>query len=131
MKSGFVLLGLMAAVVSSAQAQDGGRKVSGRVFDDSTGCPLRGVKLAVSGAALHVLSDANGRYRMMNPPAAPFTLEASLRGWGTEYSANLLVSDSSARVDFSLARAQADSATGTVYPRKACRLEPVDSGVKR
>lgn len=130
MKTGILLVGLVVAMVSSAQAQDGGRKVSGRVFDDSTGCPLRGATLAVSGAALHVLSDANGRYRMMNPPVAPFTLAASLRGYGTEYSANLVVSDSSARVDFSLARAQADSTTGTVYSRKACRLEPANAGVQ-
>jgi hypothetical protein len=122
-----VLGGLLLTVATAAQAQDGPRKISGRVFDDSSGCPLRGVRLAPTGSKQSTLTDANGRYRLLSPPVDTFSLQASMRGWATEFSPGLMVTDSSARVDFSLARQPADSVSGTVYPPRACHLQPRDS----
>src|ERR1019366_10557519 len=119
---------LAIAAVPTVQAQAGNTPaVSGRVFDDSTGCPLRAVQVTAGGSAARVATDANGRYRMSNPPAGTFTLQALLRGYQTNNAAGMVVSDSSARVDFSLVRSPGDSTAGTIYPKKACRLEPRDS----
>jgi hypothetical protein len=122
-----LLAGLIISAFSSAQAQDAPRMVSGRIFDDSTGCPLRGVQVTAVGAAAHVATDANGRYRMANPPSATFTLQALLRGYQPNNASGLVVADSSTRVDFSLVRAPDDSTKGTVYPVKRCHLAPRDS----
>ncbi len=113
--------------LSTAQAQNVPRAVSGRIFDDITGCPLGGVQVTAVGAATHVLTDVQGRYRMANPPSGAFTLQALLRGYQPNNTDGLIVSDSSSRVDFSLVRAPADSVKGTVYPARTCRLEPRDS----
>lgn len=132
MKRTMLVLGaLLLTVAAAAQAQDGPRKVSGRVFDDSSGCPLRGVRLEPVGSNLSALTDVNGRYRLLNPPVDTFTLKASMRGWATEFSPGIVVTDSSARVDFSLAREPADSARGTRYPPRACHLQPRDSTLLR
>jgi Ser-tRNA(Ala) deacylase AlaX len=122
-----LLAGMMISAATAAQAQDVPRMVSGRIFDDSTGCPLRSVQVMAVGSAVHVATDANGRYRMSNPPTGTFTLQAVLRGYQPNNAGGMAVSDSTARVDFSLFRAPGDSTAGTVYPKRACRLEPRDS----
>lgn len=126
-----LVAGLMVATVSSVQAQAAPRMVSGRVFDDTTGCPLRGAQVGAVGAATHVVTDVNGRYRMPNPPSTAFTLQALLRGYQSNTADGVVVSDSSSRVDFSLVRAPADSVKGTVYPPKTCHLAPRDSLLPR
>ncbi len=125
-RTALLLAGFLTLGMSAAQAQNVPRAVSGRIFDDSTGCPLRGVQV-VAGAGVHVLTDVQGRYRLGNPPSGAFTLSALLRGYRPNNVDSLVVSDSSSRVDFSLLRSPADSAKGTVYPPKTCRLEPRDS----
>lgn len=124
MRAIWLLTVMMAGTAQFAPAQDAPRMVSGRVFDDSTGCPLRSVQIAATGSASHVLTDANGRYRMSNPPTGTFTLQALLRGYQSQDAASVIAADSTERVDFSLLRAPGDSTTRTVYPKKACRLEP-------
>ena len=121
-----LLAGLLTLGTSAAQAQGVPRVVSGRIFDDSTGCPLRAVQVAAA-PGVHVLTDVQGRYRMGNLPSGAFTLTALLRGYQPNNVDSLVVSDSSTRVDFSLIRAAADSVKGTEYPPRTCRLEPRDS----
>jgi hypothetical protein len=129
MKQGLILAALLVGVIPAARAQSsGGTMVSGRVFDDTTGCPLKGVRIAIPGAANHVVSDANGRYRMANPPSAPFTLQAMLPGYQSRQVDSVAVSDSTARVDFSLLRAWGDSTRHAArYPASQCHLEPAGS----
>jgi hypothetical protein len=98
--------------------------VSGRVFDDTTGCPLRGAQVAQGDGATHVTTDVNGRYRMTSVPATPFSLRVTLAGYRPRQADSVMVTDTTARVDFSLKRVVADSAGNTRYPPKACQLEP-------
>lgn len=130
MKQGLMLVGLLCGVIPAAQAQGtgGATMVSGRVFDDTTGCPLKGVKIAATGASVPVVSDVNGRYRMANPPTMPFSLQAMLPGYQPGRVDSIAATDSTARVDFSLLRAWSDSAHRTVrYPASKCHLDPPGS----
>jgi hypothetical protein len=122
-----LLAGLMVCSATIAPAQGVPRMVSGRIFDDSTGCPLRSVQVTAVGSTTHVATDANGRYRLSDPPTGSFTLQAALSGYQLNSAPAVVVSDSLARVDFSLVRAAGDGAAKTAYPTKACRLEPRDS----
>ena len=122
---------LMVGGARAARAQAGGiPTVSGRVFDDTTGCPLRGVSLTAVGSAAKTTTDANGRYHLRAVPTTPFTLLAALGGYVTQSNSNLVVTDSAARVDFSLLRAPADTgAKARVrYPGMQCILDRKDSG---
>ena len=121
---------LMAGVAWSASAQTGGLPtVSGRVFDDTTGCPLRGVSLTAVGSTAKTMTDVHGRYYLKGVPTSPFTLQAWLAGYTAAMSDNLVVRDSTARVDFSLLRTATD--TGKTKPRDPsmkCVLDVKDSG---
>jgi len=122
---------LVVGISAPLAAQTGGAPmVSGRVFDDTTGCPLRGVALSAVGATAKTLTDANGRYYLRAVPTTPFTLQAALAGYATQTVAGLLVGDSTARVDFSLLRAMRDTTAKPPvrYPSMQCVLDRKDSG---
>jgi hypothetical protein len=127
---------LMTAVLvlggaGSAAAQGGGAPmVSGRVFDDTTGCPLRGVAISAESSTAKTVTDANGRYYLKGVPTTPFSLQAILAGYAAETTNNVTVSDSAARVDFSLIRAMRDSSMKPRphYPSMKCVLDAKDSG---
>ena len=125
-----LVLVLVAGTTRFAHAQEVPRMVSGRVFDDTTGCPLRGVAVAVQSASAKTVTDANGRYYLKGLPITSFTLQASLVGYVTANSDNIMVSDSAARVDFSLVRALSDLNAKPVvrYPSLKCVLDWKDSG---
>jgi len=128
----FILLisALSVLAVPAAQAQVATvPAVSGRVFDDTTGCPLRGVKLTAIGSSAATLTDINGRYRLRGVPSTPFTLEAALAGYASKSSDGVIAADTTLRVDFSLVRARTDSGkTRPHYPVATCVLDRKDSG---
>jgi hypothetical protein len=117
-----LVLALAVTAPAVARAQAAPREVSGRVFDDTTGCPLHGVQIQVTNSNARAITLANGHYHLMNPPAGSFTLTASFRGYLSRQTDTMTVSDSSARVDFSLIRG-GDSGR-VAYPRHVCELEP-------
>lgn len=134
MRTTLLLAGLVVLVASAASAQDAPRKVSGRVFDDSTGCPLKGARVATAtgtddaaAQSTFFSTDVNGRYRAVNPPTGPFSLRVTLAGYTPQQVDGVTVTDSTARVDFTLFRSYRDGSTQAVYPKAACRLEPKDS----
>ena len=119
-----LLLGGLAIGAGLAGGQGVPRAVSGRVFDDTTGCPLAGVQVQATGGTGHALTNVQGRYRLTSLPEGDVVIQASRAGYRTQQTLPTTVSDSSARIDFSLVRA--DSSRGVAYPRKACQLEPSD-----
>ncbi|MES1259458.1 MAG: carboxypeptidase regulatory-like domain-containing protein [Gemmatimonadota bacterium] len=127
---GFLVALFAIAAVPAVQAQGGNvPAVSGRVFDDTTGCPLRGVRLTAVGTSAATVSDINGRYRLRGVPTTPFTLEAALAGYASKSSDGVIAADTTLRVDFSLIRAMGD--TGKMrprYPVARCVLDRKDSG---
>ncbi|MGH7523006.1 MAG: carboxypeptidase regulatory-like domain-containing protein [Gemmatimonadales bacterium] len=122
------VLVMMALVggIAVASAQDASRAVSGRVFDDTTGCPVAGVVLQATGGTARALTNTQGRYRLMSLPAGDVVVQATKAGYRTKQSLPTTVTDSSARIDFSLIRTPGDSGGRAGYPRKACQLEPPD-----
>lgn len=122
---------LVAAVLlgtaTSLHAQGMVRMVSGRVFDDTTGCPLRGARITAAGSSGAAVSDVKGHYHLVDPPAERFTLMAMLSGYQMRRTDSVLVTDSTSRVDFSLHRLLDSTSVHARYPVKQCELEPADS----
>ena len=120
-----VMVALLGGI-SVASAQDASRAVSGRVFDDTTGCPVAGVVLQAAGGSSRAMTNTQGRYRLTSLPAGDVVVQATKAGYRTQQSLPTTVSDSSVRIDFSLIRSFGDSSTRAGYPKKACQLEPPD-----
>ncbi len=121
----FVLLVAVTFSATQAMAAQGTRVLTGRVFDDTTGCPLRGVTVRPQGSARGAVTDVQGRYRLAGV-ANGSIVEAVLRGYSVNQSLPLTADDPDTRVDFSLLRAPGDSARGVSYPQRKCQLEPPD-----
>ncbi len=130
MKRLILMMALVVGVSATASAQGGSPMVSGRVFDDTTGCPLRGVAISAVSSPAHTMTDANGRYYLKGVPTTPFTLQAMLAGYVMAGTDNVVASDSSVRVDFSLLRAMRDTTMKPKphYPSMKCVLDVKDSG---
>lgn len=126
-RSTLLLMGALVGGVQFAHGQVVPRTVSGRVFDDTTGCPLGGVQIQAVGGTGRALTNTQGRYLLASLPTGEFVLQASRAGYQPKPSLSMTVSDSSARVDFSLVRSAGDSAARIAYSRKTCQLEPADS----
>jgi hypothetical protein len=126
-RTALLLMGLVVGVTQFAEGQAGPRAVSGRVFDDTTGCPLAGVRIQTVDGAGRALTNSQGRYRLASLPDGDVVVLATKAGYRPSQTLPMTVPDSSARADFSLIRATGDSASRTAYPRKACQLEPADS----
>ena len=127
LRSTLLLMGLLVAGAQLAEGQAGARAVSGRVFDDTTGCPLAGVQIQAVGGTGRALTNTQGRYRLASVPDGDVVVQATKTGYRPLQTLPMTVPDSSARADFSLIRAAGDSAARAVYPRKACQLEPADN----
>lgn len=131
MKRLVLMMALLVGWSATASAQGGGAPmVSGRIFDDTTGCPLRGVSVTAVSSTARTMTDANGRYYLKGVPTTPFTLQAMLAGYVTAGNDNVIVSDSSVRVDFSLLRTVSDTSAKPKphYPTMKCVLDVKDSG---
>ncbi|HEU5211063.1 MAG TPA: SusC/RagA family TonB-linked outer membrane protein [Longimicrobiales bacterium] len=72
--------GLLTALPAAAQ-QTG--SVTGTVTSAGTGEPLAGVQVSIEGTGLGTLTQANGRYLILQVPAGQQTVRADLIGYGT------------------------------------------------
>jgi TonB-dependent SusC/RagA subfamily outer membrane receptor len=70
---------LLAVTAPSVAAQTG--QVTGRVVNASTGAPLSGAQIVVAGTAIGTLSNAQGRYLLLNAPAGAQTIEVTRLGY--------------------------------------------------
>jgi hypothetical protein len=121
-----LLIAVLVGGVQFAEGQAVPRAVSGRVFDDTTGCPLAGVQIQAVGGTGRAVTNTQGRYRLAALPDGDVVVQAAKTGYRPLQTLPLTVSDSAVRADFSLIRATGDSAARAAYPRKTCQLEPVD-----
>jgi TonB-linked SusC/RagA family outer membrane protein len=74
------LLALAQAWADPLHAQES--SVSGQITDQTTGRPLAGAQVVVSGTSLRAVSGADGRYGIANVPAGSHNLTANLIGYG-------------------------------------------------
>lgn len=104
-KWGTIVLLLLAAP-AMALAQSTG-KLSGRIFDASTGEPLPGANVVLEGTQVGTASDADGNYFIIGVPVGVYNITASFVGYtpltvsGVEINANY-----TRELDFSLTPGQ-------------------------
>ncbi|MDZ7369884.1 MAG: TonB-dependent receptor [candidate division KSB1 bacterium] len=78
-------------------------KIAGRVVDKTTGEPLPGVNVTVSGTTLGAATDLNGYYTILQVPPGLYTLHASAIGYGRMAVQDVRVLiDQTTRIDFAL-----------------------------
>src|SRR6185312_9117334 len=106
-----LLIGALVGGTQVAEGQAAPRAVSGRVFDDTTGCPLAGVQIQAVGGTGRALTNTQGRYRLASLPDGDVVVQAAKAGYVLSRTLPMTVPDSSARADFSLLRAAGDSAS--------------------
>lgn len=80
---------LLVPSALAAQDQTGGR-ILGRVMD-TAGEPLSDVQVYVEGTSLGSLSQANGRFLLLNVPAGNYTVAAQRIGYATKRETNIVV----------------------------------------
>jgi hypothetical protein len=127
--AGALIVGAQAAHAQAATSN----QISGRVFDDSTGCPLAHAQVSVLGGTLHTTTNQQGRYYLPKSSPQMVSLQAMLSGYASKQTDSISPGDEGARVDFSLERSPMANAR-THYPSAQCHLEPTgaaaDSGGK-
>jgi TonB-linked SusC/RagA family outer membrane protein len=75
-------LALWSAGAATAGAQQTG-SVQGMVVDVTTARPLAGAQVSIQGTQVGTISNAQGRYLVVNVPAGTHTLRVALVGYGT------------------------------------------------
>jgi outer membrane receptor protein involved in Fe transport len=78
-------------------------KISGLCTDKETGAPLPGVAVAITGTTMGALSDAEGKYFILNVPAGRYDLKAMIIGYAPVELKGMNVSvDLTSEADFPL-----------------------------
>ncbi|HTO94376.1 MAG TPA: TonB-dependent receptor [Bacteroidota bacterium] len=98
-KPWFVLLLLVLAPVALL----GSGKIKGKITDKSSGEPLVGASVSLTGTTLGAAADVTGEYTVLNVPTGVYTLKATFVGYGAYSVANVRVNDDlTTTVDFTL-----------------------------
>lgn len=99
---------LVFTVAKPAAAQTG--KLTGVVVDAESGAPLEGAQIILQGTGISTLSQANGRYFLVNIPPATYTVMVRRIGYQSQEIRNVLVQiDVTRTVDIELSPAAAVS----------------------
>ena len=78
-------------------------KISGTCTDKETGAPLPGVAVSITGTTMGALSDAEGKYFILNVPAGRYDLKANIIGYAPVELKDMNVSvDLTSKADFQL-----------------------------
>lgn len=79
-------------------------KIAGKITDKSTGDPLVGVNIIITGTIMGTSTDFDGNYFIINIPPGNYTLRASMIGYSQVTMSDIRVSvDQTTRVDFEFA----------------------------
>lgn len=117
---------LLCAPLTSAGAQATGR-ITGTVTDSSSGRLLSDVQVTVAGVRLGAVTDARGRYNLLNVPAGTRSVEARRIGYLPFIARNVTVAaNGSVTVDIGMREValtlQAIVTTGLVDPTSGTRV---------
>lgn len=78
-------------------------KISGKVFDKSTGEPIPFANLVIVGTTMGAAADINGDYFIINIPPGIYNIRASTIGYSSSLIENISVSvDQTTKLDFAL-----------------------------
>ncbi|MDX1647150.1 MAG: SusC/RagA family TonB-linked outer membrane protein [Longimicrobiales bacterium] len=92
---------LLAAMAVPASGQERGT-VTGQVVDAATLQPLEGVQLVIEGTNYGALTNAQGRFLILNVPPGTHVLRAILLGYGTATQEFTVEAGETAQVDLEL-----------------------------
>jgi TonB-dependent starch-binding outer membrane protein SusC len=108
----------MMFMAAEAQAQAG--SVSGRIVDQTSLQPLGGAQVVIAGTQIGGVTNAQGRYTLLNVPAGQQTVQVQFIGFARQEQSVTVTAGGSAVVDFSLVRTAIDLdrivVTGTGAP---------------
>src|SRR5690606_19549685 len=96
--------GLLAGVLLLASQLDA-QQVTGRVTDSQSGQPIAAVQVFIAGSGIGALSQANGRYLLLNVPPGTHTLTAERIGFGTVTREITVAAGETVVQDFALSEA--------------------------
>ena len=97
----FAAAALVAGLPGALQAQDTGT-LSGQITDAASGRPLAEVQVLVDGTGVGGLTNASGRYVLLNVPAGQHTVSAQLIGYALASQSLNMTSGGSMSMDFQL-----------------------------
>ena len=84
-------------------------KLTGRVYDKSTGVSLPGVNIIIKGSTMGAASNLKGEYFIINVPVGTYIMTASMMGYAPLEVQNVQVSaDMTTTIDFPLGETQLD-----------------------
>ncbi len=78
----FILMFFLTGFLSLNFAQSSG-KITGHIYDDTTGEPLIGVNIILEGTSIGAATDVEGYYVMLNVPPGEYTIKVSYIGYTT------------------------------------------------
>lgn len=99
-----LLLGLTALTVLPAAVAAQTGTVTGRVVDAASMRPLLDAQISVPGTGLGVLSNAAGRFTLLNVPVGQVTVRVDLIGYSSQESTVSVTAGQTTNVDFNLAQ---------------------------
>ncbi|MEM8867403.1 MAG: carboxypeptidase regulatory-like domain-containing protein, partial [Verrucomicrobiota bacterium] len=67
--------------VTTEDLADGAGRIAGKVFDEDTGSPVRGVAILIEGTTTATITDSEGRYRLNNIPEGSYSLSFVKTGY--------------------------------------------------
>jgi len=101
-----VILSLLATQIALAGTTG---KLTGRVYDKSTGVPLPGVNVIIRGSSMGAATNLDGGYFIINVPVGTYTMTASMMGYSPLEVQNVQISaDLTRTIDFPLSETQLD-----------------------
>ncbi len=104
----FLVVILSLVAIQMALAGTTG-KLTGRVYDKSTGVPLPGVNVIIQGSSMGAATNLDGGYFIINVPVGTYTMTASMMGYSPLEVQNIQVSaDLTRTIDFPLSETQLD-----------------------
>lgn len=95
----------LAAVAAPLSAQQSMGRVEGRVTESGSAEPIAGASVVVVGTRLGTVTDAEGRYTLLNIPAGAHELTARRIGMQARTQSATVVAGQTLRVDFELSQA--------------------------
>ena len=97
------MLAVLLAVAPAAVAAQTGT-ITGRIADAQSSRPLIDAQVTIPGTGLGVLSNANGRYLLLNVPAGQHTVRVDLIGYEMSEQTVSVSAGQTATLDFALAQ---------------------------
>ncbi|MHB1168258.1 MAG: SusC/RagA family TonB-linked outer membrane protein [Longimicrobiales bacterium] len=97
-----IALALLAVFAPAALEAQGTGTVTGSVVEQSTTRPLAGAQVVLGETGLGALTDARGRYQILNVPAGQHTIQVQIIGYAEASQTVTVVAGEAVTADFAL-----------------------------